>query len=291
VEFLRDNASVPDTICLRYNPGGDFKLGNAVMGTPGEAKFGMTRPQLDEAVAALKPLGVKRFALHAFLASNTTEDTYYPTMAAILFNTARELADKYGVEFFMVNLSGGIGIPYRPAAREADIEWIGDAVRKAHDEILKPAGMPVRIATELGRYMTGPYGWLVSTAIHKKEIHRNYIGLDSCAVDLMRPLLYGAYHHITVPGKEDYPLDHVYDVVGSLCENNDKFAIDRELPRVDIGDIVVIHDTGAHGRAMGGNYNGKLRSAEVLLEGDGSFRLARRAETLDDYFATTIGFD
>ncbi|MDR1599927.1 MAG: diaminopimelate decarboxylase [Oscillospiraceae bacterium] len=290
VDFLQDCAGVPENISMRFNPGGHFTLGNTVMGAPGEAKFGMTRPQLDEAVAALKRRGAKRFALHAFLASNTTEDAYYPTMARTLFRTARELSDKHGVEFFMVNLSGGIGIPYRPNARSADIMWIGEAVRNVYDEIIKPMGMPVRIATELGRYMTGPYGWLVTSAIHKKEIHKNYIGLDACAADLMRPAMYGAYHHITVPGKEDLPLDHVYDVVGSLCENNDKFAVDRPLPRVDTGDLVVLHDTGAHGRSMGYNYNGKLRSAEVLLEKDGSFRMIRRAETIEDYFATTNGF-
>ncbi|MDR0396023.1 MAG: diaminopimelate decarboxylase [Oscillospiraceae bacterium] len=291
VDFLRDCAGVPEDICLRFNPGGDFMLGNAVMGSPGEAKFGMTRPQLDEAVSALKQCGAKRFALHSFLASNTTDDTYYPTMARTLFRTAMELSDSHGVEFFMINLSGGIGIPYKPDAREADIAWIGEAVRNVYDEIIKPSGMRVSIATELGRYMTGPYGWLVSRAIHKKEIHKNYIGLDACAADLMRPAMYGAYHHITIPGKENLPPDHLYDVVGSLCENNDKFAIDRPLPRVDIGDLVVLHDTGAHGRSMGYNYNGKLRSAEVMIEGDGSFRMIRRAETMEDYFATTAGFE
>ncbi|GHU65997.1 diaminopimelate decarboxylase [Clostridia bacterium] len=291
VRFLQDCAGVPEDICLRYNPGGDFTLGNAVMGTPGDAKFGMTRAQLDEAVTALKGCGAKRFALHAFLASNTTEDTYYPTMARTLFRTARELSDTHGVEFFMINLSGGIGIPYQPGAREADIMWIGETVRNVYDEIIAPTGMSIKIATELGRYMTGPYGWLVTTAIHKKEIHKNYIGLDACAADLMRPAMYGAYHHITIPGKEGLRPDHIYDVVGSLCENNDKFAIDRPLPRVDTGDLVVLHDTGAHGRSMGYNYNGKLRSAEVLLEEDGSFRMIRRAETLEDYFATTVGFE
>ncbi|GHU73517.1 diaminopimelate decarboxylase [Clostridia bacterium] len=291
VDFLRGCAGVPEDICLRYNPGGDFTLGNFVMGTPGDAKFGMTRPQLDEAIIALKQCGAKRFALHAFLASNTTEDSYYPTMARTLFQTARELAKDHGVEFFMINLSGGIGIPYQPDAREADIRWIGQAVRDAYEDILTPAGMSVSIATELGRYMTGPYGWLVTTAIHKKDIHKNYIGLDACAADLMRPAMYGAYHHITIPGKEDQPLDHTYDIVGSLCENNDKFAVDRQLPRVDVGDLVVLHDTGAHGRSMGYNYNGKLRSAEVLLEADGSFRMIRRAESLEDYFATTRGFE
>ncbi|MDR1569498.1 MAG: diaminopimelate decarboxylase [Oscillospiraceae bacterium] len=291
VEFLRESAGIPEQICLRYNPGGEFKLGNSVMGSPGEAKFGMTREQLDDAVKQLMQLGVKRFGLHAFLASNTTEDSYYPTIARVLFHAARELHESHGADIFMINLSGGIGIPYLPDARAADVAWIGSAVRDAYDEILTPAGMEdVRIAAELGRYITGSYGWLIATAIHKKDIYRKYVGLDACAANLMRPAMYGAYHHITIAGKGNAPLDHIYDITGSLCENNDKFAVDRALPEIEIGDIVVIHDTGAHGHSMGYNYNGKLRSAEVLLEADGSYKMIRRAETIEDYFATIRDF-
>jgi diaminopimelate decarboxylase len=294
VEFLRKSAGIPKKICLRYNPGGEFRMGNFVMGNPGEAKFGMTRAQLSEAVGLLKKYGAKEFGLHTFLASNTTTDEYYPAIASVLFEAAVELSREHGVKFFMINLSGGIGIPYKPDGRKADIAHIGDLVRGAFEKIMIPAGMSdVAVVSELGRYMTGPFGWLVTTAIHRKDTHRHYIGLDACASDLMRPAIYGAYHHITVVGKENAETDHVYDVTGSLCENNDKFAIARELPQIDIGDTVVLHDTGAHGHSMGYNYNGKLRHAEVLLEGwhhgaeDGSsFRVIRRGETLDDYFAT-----
>ena len=292
IDFLNENGGIPEQICLRYNPGGDFRLGNAVMGTPGDAKYGMTPAQMPEAIRRLQALGARRFGLHAFLASNTTDDSYYPSMARMLFELAVDLAAACGAEFFMVNLSGGIGIPYRPGERAADLAGIGAAVEKAYRETIVPAGMhPLRVVTELGRYMTAPSGWLVATALHEKKIHKDYIGLDACAVNLMRPAMYGAYHHITVPGKEDWPLDRVYDVTGSLCENNDKFAIDRALPRIDRGDLVVLHDTGAHGHSMGYNYHGKLRSAEVLLEEDGSFRLIRRAETPADYFATVRGLD
>lgn len=278
---------IPERICLRYNPGGDFRLGTAVMGNPGDAKYGMTKPQIFEAVEKLMGMGVKKFALHAFLASNTTENSYYPTNASILMNLAAELTKKLGCEIFMINLSGGVGIPYLPEQDAADLTAIGTGVQNAYNEILTANGIKnVRIASELGRYITGPAGWLVTRAIHEKHTHKEYIGVDACAADLMRPAMYGAYHHITVAGKENAVCDCKYDVVGSLCENNDKFAIDRMLPKVDMGDLLIIHDTGAHGRAMGYNYNGRLRSAEVLLKGDGSYKLIRRAETPKDYFAT-----
>lgn len=286
IDFLRKNGGIPETICCRYNPGGEFRAGNAIMGNPGEAKYGFTREQLTEGFVCLKTLGAKRFGLHAFLASNTTDSTYYPALARVLFETAVELKKQTGAEITFINLSGGIGIPYLPDAKPADIEWIGREVQKVYDEIIVPAGMAVSLYTELGRYITGPYGYLVTTAVHRKDTHKQYIGLDACAANLMRPAMYGAYHHITVVGKENTPADHVYDITGSLCENNDKFAIDRQLPQIDIGDLIVIHDTGAHGFAMGYNYNGKLRSAEVLLKSDGSTELIRRAEEPKDYFAT-----
>ncbi len=287
VEALKNDGGVPENVCLRYNPGGRFMLGNSVMGNPGDAKFGMTREQLAMSIRDLTRAGAKRFALHSFLASNTVDTDYYPTMARLLMNVARDLHDETGAEFFMINLSGGIGIPYLPDSPETDIAQVGAGVKKAYDEILRPANMhPMNIVSELGRYITGPAGWLVTTAIHEKHTHKEYIGVDACAADLMRPAMYGAYHHITIAGKENAPCDYKYDVVGSLCENNDKFAIDRMLPKVDMGDVLVIHDTGAHGRAMGYNYNGRLRSAEVLLKSDGDFELIRRAETPADYFAT-----
>ncbi|KUG04094.1 diaminopimelate decarboxylase [hydrocarbon metagenome] len=287
IEFLDRVAGIPETISCRYNPGGDFTINNAIMDTPGEAKYGFTRPQLSEGFRMLLEKGVKHFGLHAFLASNTTDNHYYPALAKILFTTAVELKQETGAHIAFINFSGGIGIPYRPEQKPADIHEIAGEVRKAYEEILLPAGMDdVAIYTELGRFMAGPYGCLVTTAIHEKHIHKEYIGLDACAANLMRPAMYGAYHHITVMGKEDQPLDHTYDVTGGLCENNDKFAVDRLLPKIDIGDLLVIHDTGAHGYAMGYNYNGKLRSAEVLLKEDGSSELIRRAETPVDYFAT-----
>lgn len=286
IEFLRRHGGIPRTISCRYNPGGAFKLGNMIMGQPSEAKYGFTRAQLTEGFRQLLALGAERFGLHAFLASNTTDAGYYPALARRLFRLAVELRDETGADVRFVNLSGGIGIPYRPDEPEADIETIGREVARAYDEIVRPAGMEIAVYTELGRYITGPYGFLVTHAIHEKEIYKHYIGLDACACNLMRPAMYGAYHHITVMGKEEAPCTHLYDVTGSLCENNDKFAIDRPLPKIDVGDIVVIHDTGAHGFSMGYNYNGKLRSAELLLEEDGSVRLIRRAETPADYFAT-----
>lgn len=291
IESLAQNGGIPETICCRYNPGGEFRLGNTIMGNPGDSKYGFTRAQLTEGFKKLLKLGAKRFGLHAFLASNTTDPAYYPTMARTLFQVAVELHQETGAEIFMINLSGGIGIPYKPDQPEADLAAIGEGVRRAYEEIIVPAGLhPIRVVTELGRYMTGPAGYLVSKVLHEKDTYKHYLGLDACAVNLMRPAMYGAYHHITVPGKEHLPHDHIYDVTGSLCENNDKFAIDRPLPKVDIGDFVVIHDTGAHGFSMGYNYNGKLRSAEVLLHPDGSFTQIRRAETPADYFATLMDF-
>lgn len=278
---------IPEKICCRYNPGGNFEISNTIMDTPGDSKYGLTKPQMFQAYRLLKEKGAKDFGIHAFLASNTVTNDYYPTLAAVLFRLAVELKNELDVHIGFINLSGGVGIPYRPDQQAADIEAIGERVRKVYDQILVPAGMgDVAIYTEMGRYMLGPYGCLVTTAIHQKHIHKDYIGLDACACNLMRPAMYGAYHHITVMGKETSPEDHLYDIVGGLCENNDKFAIDRWLPRIDIGDFVVIHDTGAHGHSMGYNYNGKLRSAEVLLCEDGSTKLIRRAETPDDYFAT-----
>lgn len=278
---------IPETICCRFNPGGDFKIGTAIMDTPGKAKYGFTRAQLSEGFKQLQQKGAKHFGLHSFLSSNTIDNQYYPTLARILFQTAVELKAETGAHISFINLSGGVGIPYLENQEKADIFAIGDAVRVAYEEILLPAGMgDVAIFTELGRFMLAPYGCLVTTATHEKHIYKDYIGLDACAANLMRPAMYGSYHHMTVMGKEDAPRDHMYDVTGGLCENNDKFAIDRMLPKIDIGDFVVIHDTGAHGFAMGYNYNGKLRSAEVLLKEDQGFQLIRRAETPADYFAT-----
>jgi diaminopimelate decarboxylase len=277
----------PKTISFRYNPGGIFELGNGIMDNPGEAKYGMTAKQLREAVKICKEKGVERFGLHAFLASNTLGEDYYPTLASILFDEAASIKKELGVSISFVNLSGGIGIPYRPGQKPNNIEMISRGVKAEFDKILVPAGLEgVSVYTELGRYMLGPYGALITKAIHEKHIYKDYIGVDACAVNLMRPAMYGSYHHITVLGKEDKEADKVYDVVGSLCENNDKFAIDRKLPKIDKGDYLYIHDTGAHGYAMGYNYNGKLKCAELLLKEDGSVQLIRRAETAQDYFAT-----
>ena len=283
---------LPETLSLRYNPGGVFKISNSIMDNPGDAKYGFTTEQLFEGYRILKEKGVKRFGMHAFLASNTVTNDYYPTLAKTLFETAVKIKEQVGVSLSFINLSGGIGIPYRPDQEPNDIRVIGQKVKEVYEEVLVPAGLgEVAIYTELGRFMMGPYGHLVTTAIHEKHTHKEYIGCDACAVNLMRPAMYGAYHHITVAGKEDAPCDHKYDVVGSLCENNDKFAIDRMLPQIDIGDLIVIHDTGAHGFSMGYNYNGKLKSAELLLKEDGSVELIRRAETPKDYFATFDCFD
>ena len=287
VDFLEKLGPVPETVCLRYNPGGSFSLGNTIMDMPRDAKYGMTEDQMAGAINRLMKLGTKHFGIHAFLASNTTTNEYYPALAGQLFRLAVRLRNATGADFRFINLSGGIGVDYRPEQPACDIGVIGAGVRARFEEILTPAGMgDVAIFTELGRFMLAPYGHLVSTVLHQKHIYREYIGLDACAADLMRPAMYGAYHHITLLGKEDAILDHVYDVTGGLCENNDKFAIERSLPAISRGDIVVIHDTGAHGFSMGYNYNGKLRSAEVLLHGDGTFQLIRRAETPMDYFAT-----
>lgn len=287
VEFLDKVAGIPETVCCRYNPGGEFAIDNAIMDTPGEAKYGMTKEQMKQAYKELMAKGAKHFGIHAFLASNTVANEYYPALARILFQLAVELHQETGAHIAFVNLSGGVGIPYRPDQQATDIMAVGEGVRKAYEEILVPAGMDdLAIYTELGRFMLAPYGHLIATVLHQKHIYKEYLGLDACAANLMRPAMYGSYHHITVLGKEDQPCDHKYDVTGGLCENNDKFAIDRMLPETEIGDIVAIHDTGAHGFAMGYNYNGKLRSAEVLLKEDGTHQLIRRAETPEDYFAT-----
>ena len=278
---------IPETISCRYNPGGLFVISNDIMDNPGDAKYGMTEEQIFEAFRILKDKGAKNFGIHAFLASNTVTNEYYPLLARLMFELAVRLSRETGTHIGFINLSGGIGIPYSPDQDPNDIHAIGEGVRKVYEEVLVPAGMgDVAIYTELGRFMMGPYGCLVTTAIHEKHTHKEYIGVDACAVNLMRPAMYGAYHHITVMGKENEPCDHLYDVTGSLCENNDKFAIDRYLPRIDMGDLLLIHDTGAHGFAMGYNYNGKLKSAEILLKEDQSFELIRRAETPEDYFAT-----
>lgn len=287
IDFLERVADIPDTVCCRYNPGGHFAIANNIMDNPGDAKYGMTREQLTEAYKRLMAKGVKHFGLHAFLASNTVTNDYYPELARILFKVAVELKEETGASIEFINLSGGVGIAYRPGQPQNDIMEIGEGVRHAYEEVLVPAGMGnVRLYTEMGRYMLAPYGALVSRVIHQKHIYKEYIGLDACAANLMRPAIYGAYHHITVMGKENAPCDHKYDVTGGLCENNDKFAIDRMLPEINIGDLVFIHDAGAHGFAMGYNYNGKLRSAELLLKEDGGVEMIRRAETPADYFAT-----
>ena len=288
IDFLEQTIGhIPETISCRYNPGGLFKISNDIMDNPGDAKYGMTTPQLFEAFKILKAKGARYFGIHAFLASNTVSNEYYPALAKVLFEVAVKLKEETGADIRFINLSGGIGIPYRPDQEANDIFAIGEGVKKVYDEVLGAAGMgDVAIYTELGRFMLGPYGCLVTTAVHEKHTHKEYIGVDACAVNLMRPAMYGAYHHITVMGKEHLPCDHKYDVAGALCENNDKFAIDRMLPKVEKGDLLVIHDTGAHGFSMGYNYNGKLRSAELLLKEDKTVELIRRGETPKDYFAT-----
>lgn len=284
VETLRDHGGVPERVCLRYNPGGDFSIGNTIMGNPGEAKYGFMPEQMGEGLARLKALGARAFGLHAFLSSNTMDQGYYPELARILLRLGKKLATESGLRFDFINLSGGIGIPYRPSQQPVDVRRVGREVESVYREECPEGGVGIR--TELGRWMTGPCGWLVTRAMHEKKTHRDYIGVDACAVNLMRPAMYGAYHHITVCGKRDWPEDHVYDVTGCLCENNDKFAIQRALPKTEIGDLLVIHDTGAHGYSMGYNYNGRLRSAEILRTADGEFRMIRRAERPEDYFAT-----
>ena len=287
INILKENGGIPETICCRYNPGGDFTISGSIMGNPGESKYGFTYAQLEEGLKQLKELGAKEFGLHSFLSSNTVNVAYYPTLARILFKVGKEMQEKTGLKLAFINLSGGVGIPYRPEQEKTDIMAVGEGVRKAYEEIFPEGG--VAIKTELGRWMTGPMGWLVTRAIHHKDTYKHYIGVDACAVNLMRPAMYGAYHHITVCGKNDLPCDHLYDVTGALCENNDKFAIDRMLPEITEGDLVVIHDTGAHGYAMGYNYNGRLRSAEILYTVDGGYKMIRRAETPEDYFATLMG--
>ena len=286
-KFEKAVGKFPKTMCCRYNPGGIFKVSNDIMDNPGDAKYGMTTDQLFRAFWILKEKGVENFGIHSFLVSNAVTNNYYPMLAKLLFELAVALKKEVGVHISFINLSGGIGIPYRPGQEPNDIFTIGEGVRKAYEDVLVPAGMgDVALYTEMGRYVTGPFGALVTRAINEKHIMKEYIGVDACAVNLMRPAMYGAYHHITVMGKEDAPLTNLYDITGSLCENNDKFAIDRMLPKIDMGDLLYIHDTGAHGFAMGYNYNGKLKSAEVLLHEDGSFDMIRRAETPADYFAT-----
>ena len=283
---------IPEVISCRYNPGGVFKISNGIMDNPGDAKYGMTTEQIFDAFRILKSKGAKEFGIHAFLASNTVTNDYYPMLAKVMFELAVKLQKETGAHIKFINLSGGIGIPYKPDQEPNDIRVIGEGVHKAYDEVLVPAGMgDVAIYSEMGRFMLGPYGCLVTKAIHEKHIYKEYIGVDACAANLMRPAIYGAYHHITVLGKENAPCDHVYDVTGSLCENCDKFAVDRNLPKIDMGDYLVIHDTGAHGFSMGYNYNGRLRSAELLLKEDGSVKMIRRAETPEDYFATFDCFD
>lgn len=287
IEWLDKLCGIPETICCRFNPGGHFKIENQIMDNPGEAKYGFTKEQIIEGYKILKEKGAKNFGIHAFLASNTTSNEYYPNLARILFELAVELKNETGCDIKFINLSGGVGVAYSPDQQSNDIFAIGEGVRKAFEEILVPNGMgDVAIFTELGRFMLAPYGHLVTTVKHFKHTYKEYAGVDACAANLMRPAMYGSYHHITVLGKENQPCDHKYDVTGGLCENNDKFAIDRMLPELEIGDILAIHDTGAHGFSMGYNYNGKLRSAEILLKEDGSTQLIRRAETPQDYFAT-----
>ena len=293
IDFLEKTiGKIPETISCRYNPGGVFKMSNGIMDNPGDAKYGFTTEQLFEGFKILKEKGAKNFGIHAFLASNTVTNEYYPMLAKQLFEVAVKLKEEVGCHISFINLSGGVGVNYTPDQEPNDIRVIGEGVHKVYDEILVPAGMgDVAIYTEMGRFMLAPYGCLVTQAIHEKHTHKEYIGVDACAVNLMRPAMYGAYHHITVLGKDNSVCDHKYDVTGSLCENNDKFAVDRKLPKIDMGDYLVIHDTGAHGYSMGYNYNGKLKSAELLLKEDGSVQLIRRAETPKDYFATFDCFD
>ena len=287
IEFLEQVAAIPETICCRFNPGGVFALGNDIMDNPGDAKYGMTRDQLRDAFKILKAKGVKHFGIHAFLASNTVTNAYYPELARQLFQLAVDMKQETGVAVEFINLSGGVGIPYRPEQTPNDIAVIGEGVRKVYEEVLTPAGMGnVSLFTEMGSFVTGPYGALVTKVLHFKHTYKEYVGVDACAANLMRPAMYGAYHHITVLGKESEPCDHTYDITGGLCENNDKFAIDRKLPKIDKGDYLFIHDAGAHGSSMGYNYNAKLWCAELLLKEDGSVELLRRAETEKDYFAT-----
>ncbi|MDD4101026.1 MAG: diaminopimelate decarboxylase [Kiritimatiellae bacterium] len=286
IPFLESCAGLPEMICLRYNPG-PLKGGNAIIGHPEQAKYGFTRDQLFEGYRQLKDKGIRRFGLHTMVASNELNPQYFIDTAEILFGLAAEIAQKVGISFEFINMGGGIGIPYRPEQEPVDLAAVSNGVRSAYEQRLLGKGHPgLKIYLECGRMVTGPYGYLVSRVRHIKKTYKNYVGLDSCMANLMRPALYGAYHHISVPAKVDQPCASVYDVTGSLCENNDKFAIDRSLPEMAPGDLVVIHDAGAHGHAMGFQYNGKLRSAELLLREDGSVVQIRRGETPEDYFAT-----
>ena len=286
IDYLEKHVGLPELLSFRYNPG-SARAGNTIIGKPEDAKYGLTKEQLFEAYRIVRDKGVKRFGIHTMVISNELNPDYFIETARMMMTLAKEIYETLGIRIEMINFGGGIGIPYRPEDSQVDLEYVGAGIRKLYEEIIVPAGLaPLKLALECGRMIAGPYGYLVSKVLHKKETYKNYVGLDACMANLMRPALYGSYHHITVVGKEQQPLDHVYDVTGSLCENNDKFAIDRALPQVDIGDVVVIHDAGAHGHAMGFNYNGKLRSAEILLKADGTIELIRRAETLEDYFAT-----
>jgi diaminopimelate decarboxylase len=286
VDFLNKHAGIPKTICCRYNPGGDFTIHNKIMDSPKDAKYGMTKVQIKEAFVKLKELGAETFGIHAFLASNTLGGQYYPKLSEELFNLVLEIKNETGITASFINLSGGVGVAYKPQDEDNDIAQIGEDVHKMYEKVLAANGIELAIFTELGRFMLAENGHLVATAIHEKHIYKEYIGLDACAANLMRPAMYGSYHHITIAGKENADNTNRYDITGGLCENNDKFAVDRELPKIEIGDYVIIHDTGAHGFAMGYNYNGKLRSDELLLKEDGNVKLIRRAETPEDYFAT-----
>ena len=289
IEYLKKalGGKLPETMCCRYNPGPAKHGCNSIIGKPEEAKYGMTREQILEAYKIMKAEGVKHFGLHTMVASNELNPDFFADTAKLVFELAAEIKEKDDVRIEFTDLGGGLGIPYRPGQKKVDYNEIAQKIRKLYDEIIVPAGLdPLEICWECGRPITGPYGWLVSTAIHEKHIYREYIALDSCMADLMRPGMYGAYHEVSVSGKENAPKDHVYDVVGSLCENCDKFAVQRPLPEINIGDLVIIHDAGAHGRAMGFNYNGKLRAGEILMREDGSFVQIRRRETVDDLFAT-----
>ena len=285
IEFLEEMGPLPDTFCCRYNPG-KFIISNDIMGHLYDSKFGMTLEQIKEAFAILKSKGVKHFGIHAMLASCSLDEEYYPHLAEELFRIVLDIRKELGISVEFIDLSGGIGIPYLPNERAVDIFAIGEGVRKVYERMIEPAGMEISLYTEMGRYITGPYGYLVTTAIHYKHIYKEYIGVDASCCDLMRPAMYGAYHHLTVLGKENEPYVGKFDVVGSLCENNDKFAIDRPLPKVELGDILVLHDAGAHGHSMGYNYNGKLRCAELMMHKDKSITMIRRAESIEDYFAT-----
>jgi diaminopimelate decarboxylase len=286
ISYLEEKVGLPEVLSFRYNPG-PLREGNVIIGKPEDAKYGFTRDQLLEGYRIVKQKGVKRFGLHTMVVSNELKADFFVETGRMLFELAVELAEKLDIRLEFINLGGGLGIPYRPTEEAVDLTYVGAGIQAVYDEFIRPAGLhPIKLFMENGRMVTGPCGFLITEAIHEKQIYKNYIGVDACMANLMRPGMYGAYHHITVLGKEQAPCDQTYDVVGSLCENNDKFAIDRRLPRIDMGDILVVHDTGAHGHSMGFQYNGKLRSAELLLKEDGSIQQIRRGETAEDYFAT-----